>query len=210
MLGHGMDTTLPYDSKFDVEIEKIKSEVYSNRSIIRNLKRKHRKYLRHANEYISFKNIHIDFLLLDEIHKKIEFELFHEFNWDTIKTKNDVLWKEYLHSLFELVIFDHEKLSHASKLLFAKGMPERYNIIPPPKFESSQRVRAIQKLFDDLKHEHNRIAKNCLIDLDIRMCESTRMSMQIQCDALDIEKEIEESERENTFYSKLIDWSKEV
>jgi hypothetical protein len=33
--------------------------------------------------------------------------------------------------------------------------------------------------------------------------------MQIQCDALDIEKEIEESERENKFYEKLIEWSKE-
>jgi hypothetical protein len=210
MLGHGMNMTLPYDSKFNEEIEKIKLEIYANKSKMRNLKRKHRKYLRHANDYISFKNIHIDFLILDEIHKKLEFELFHEFNWDIIKTKDDVVWKEYFHSLFELVIFDHEVLSHTSKLLIAKDIPSRYNIIPTPTtFERSQKVREIQKLFDVLKCEHTSISRNCLADLEIRMCDSTRMSTKIECDALDIEKDIEDIERENKFYSSLIEWSKQ-
>lgn len=156
------------------------------------LQKKHNKYMKHTRNYIGFKNIHVDFLMVDMITDEIADELFVNFDWETIQTKDDIKWKEYFHALYDLVVFDHKAVGHASSLMLLRTIAINYEIIREPRYTpKSLQVEKIYVLFKKLKTEHLNILHFSIDNLFERLNESTRVLTQIQCDAHDIQQTIE-------------------
>ena len=158
---------------------------------IRALKKKHNKYMKHSRYYMSFANITVDYILIDMIVDDLTNELFVAFGWDHINTTHEIKWKEYFHALYDLVVFDHKAIGHASSIMLLRNIAINYEIVREPRCEKTPQIEKIYNLFKKLKTEHLNVIHFNLDNLFDCLNESVRISTQIQCDALIIQQQIE-------------------
>ena len=191
------------DQLFSVKLTK-KSHLEKMRKIRLDIGTTKSKAYKHAN----FRGVApVNYYMIDKLTQEISEQLFDIFTWDTIRTTVQTQWKEYFHSLYELLIIDRS--DHIGNLIAIKAIIGYHDILEPPSCEPGTNdtvIHNLKRLFTTLKTEQMNAAK-AVGDLTFQIREGVRHSIEIQTDLNDLHREIHILGEELRIFNEIIERS---
>lgn len=151
----------------------------------------------------------VNYYMIDKTVQEISEQLFDIFTWDTIRTTVQTQWKEYFHSMYELLVIDRS--DHFGNLIAIKAIIGYHDILEPPSCEPGVNdtvIHNLKRLFATLKMEQVNAAK-AVGDLTFQIREGVRHSIEIQTDLNNIHRELHILGEELRIFNEIIERSEE-
>jgi hypothetical protein len=182
-----------------------------NKQEINRLKNRIKKAKNKIHSISGLKTVDIDFDAIDSITIELSHELFDIFNWNIVRTKQHATWKEYFHSLYDLLVGDYDN-DHPSNVILAREIVRYHDtLVVPNELDYNDKmyphVSNINDLFNKLKREQIIISNN-LKKVKHVLIEVQGLSTDIQCRIIDYQTEMRKLEYENKLYNDILTWSK--
>jgi septal ring factor EnvC (AmiA/AmiB activator) len=193
------------DQVFDAGRNKMNNDYEINK-----LKNKIKKAKKKVHSMSGLKSINLDVYKIDKIVKQLTIELFEDFSWNKVRTKNHVDWKEYFHNLYDLIVADYDS-DHASNLIVARELVNYHNVINEPVImyyndKLYPVISSINNLFARLKTEQRKTADK-LSTMKEKLRSVHEQSTLIQYDIIEWQSLVRKLERENDVYNEICRWS---
>ena len=209
-----LSNTIPFDHSdpilndqlFESEMTKI-----SNEKTIQTLKNKIKRERNKLKSFMAFKRINnFSFKKIKILNNKISVELFENFGWKKITTKEQSAWKEYFHALYELLIFN-DGVDHTCTLILIKQVCEYHSILDVPRDIKIRDpcypiISTLKHYFELLKMEQVAMSESTG-DVKQKMNESLNLTIKIQGDIIRFQNEIRSLERDNKKFQHIFGWS---
>jgi len=191
------------------EIINLRIQKMNNDLEIDALRRDRKELIAKGKRFVNFKTLSDsqELVILNSIIKKISTKLFDEFNWKSIKSEDDIKWKEFFHGLYDLVIINDENMDKTTLLLVLQMVPNWYKILETPKCRLSHKALEILELFGELEHEQVMMAQRSLVGLPERMNECVRTITKLHIEAFRVAREIDKLKKQNEEIKKVLEWS---
>jgi hypothetical protein len=151
----------------------------------------------------------VNYYMIDKVVQEISEQLFDIFSWDTIRTTVQTQWKEYFHSMYELLVIDRS--DHIGNLIAIKAIIEYHDVLEPPSCEpgvNDTMIHNLKRLFATLKTEQMNAAR-AVGDLTFQIREGVRHSIEIQTDLNNIHRELHVLNDELKLFNEIIEKSEE-
>ena len=114
-----------------------------------------------ATKYVNFKSIPVvDYVELDKIIGELSTELFDNFTWVKVKTTSQAAWKQYFHSVYDLLV--PESSDHIGNNIISNEILNYHDVIPKPVkpiAPHDTNLHVINRLMNQLKQEQINIAR---------------------------------------------------
>jgi hypothetical protein len=140
-----------------------------------------KKSLAHKNA--NFRTMQsVNYYLIDKITADISTQLFDNFIWECIETPIQVAWKEYFHSLYELLVVD--RTDHVGNIIMTLEILKYHEVLDEPLCEPNPKdvvIFTLKRLFEDLKREQRKAAE-LIGDVRVQMNHALSMSVHVQLD----------------------------
>ena len=217
-LAHNCLLTLLKTQKCDTSEPVIMDQLYDvkkyymlNKQEINRLKNRIKKAKNKIHSISSMKTVNIDFDTSDTIVIELSHELFDIFNWNIIRTKQHATWKEYFHSLYDLLVGNYGN-DHPGNVILAREIVRYHDtLVVPDDLDYNDKmypqVSNINDLFNKLKCEQI-IISNSLKKVKHVLIEVQGLSTDIQRRIIDYQTEIRKFEYENKLYNDILTWAK--
>ena len=188
----------------------VKKYYMANKQEINRLKNRIKKAKNKIHSISSLKTVNIDFDTSDTIVIELSHELFDVFNWNIVRTKQHATWKEYFHSLYDLLVGDYGN-DHPGNVILAREIVRYHDtLVVPSDLDYNDKmypnVSNINDLFNKLKYEQI-IISNSLKKVKHVLIEVQGLSTDIQCRIIDYQTELRKLEYENKLYNDILKWS---
>ena len=151
----------------------------------------------------------VNYYMIDKTVQEISEQLFDIFTWDTVRTTGQTQWKEYFHSMYELLVIDRS--DHIGNLIAIKAIIGYHDVLEPPSCEPGVNdtvIHNLKRLFATLKMEQVNAAK-AVGDLTFQIREGVRHSIEIQTDLNNIHRELRMLGEELRIFNEIIERSEE-
>jgi hypothetical protein len=205
----------PYNDSNPVVIDQVydvQKYYTENKRQINVLRTRIKKAKNKVHSTSGLKTVELDFDNMETVIYELTHELFDVFNWNIVKTKKQAIWKEYFHSLYDLLVGDYDN-DHPSNVILAREIVRYHDVLKEPVIDYSDKmyphISNINDLFNKLKYEQVVISnnlKNVKHVLRDVQCELTDIQFRI----IEYQTEMRKLEHENNMYSQIIKWSKEI
>jgi hypothetical protein len=146
----------------------------------------------------------VQFYMIDKVAFEIADDLFDVFTWDTVKTPAQTQWKEYFHSLYELLVLDRN--DHIGNLIMIKALVGYHDVLEEPSCEPDVNdtvIHNLRRLFRTFKREQVLVSQN-IGDLHFHMKESVRIAMEVQLDMNAIHRELRQLYDEVRTFNEIL------
>ena len=205
----------PYDDSNPVMVDQLfdvdryhklnKRQINKLRTLIKKAKNR-------VHSMSGLKPIELDFDETETIVQELTHELFDVFNWNLVKTKKQATWKEYFHSLYDLLVGDYDN-DHPSNIILAREIVRYHDVLREPVTDYNDKmypyIASVNDLFNKLKLEQVDIS-NHLHNIKHVLRDIQNSSTGIQHKIVDFQIEMRKLEHENYMYSQILKWSKEI
>ena len=203
----------PYDDSNPVIIDQVYdvNKYYTeNKRQINKFRNLIKKAKNRVHSMSGLKPVELDFDNMDTFINELTHELFDVFNWNIVKTKKQAIWKEYFHSLYDLLVGDYDN-DHPSNIILAREIVRYHNVLNVPKeLDYSDKmyphIANINDLFNKLKSEQVEIS-NILKNVKHVLRDIQSSSTEIQYKIIEYQTETRKLEYENNVYSQILKWS---
>lgn len=202
----------PYDDSNPVMADQlfdVKSYHISNKRQINTLRSRIKKLKKKVHSMSSLRSIELDFDNIDIIISEFTHELFDVFSWNNVKTKNQVMWKEYFHNSYDLLVSDYDN-DHPSNIILAREIVRYHNVFDEPSIDYNDKmypcISEINDLLNKLKNEQVLIS-NSLKNIKHVLRNIQDVSTDIQYKIIEFQSEMRKLESENNLYSQILQWS---
>ena len=201
----------PYDDSNPVIIDQV-YDVYKyyteNKRQINVLRTRIKKAKNKVHSTSGLTTVELDFD--STITNELSHELFDVFNWNIIRTKQHATWKEYFHSLYDLLVGDYDN-DHPSNVILAREIVRYHDtLVVPDDLDYNDKmypqVSNINDLFNKLKREQIIISNN-LKKIKHVLIEVQGLSTDIQSRIIDYQTELRKLEYENKLYNDILKWA---
>lgn len=122
----------------------------------------------------------VNFYLIDKIVADISTQLFDNFIWECIDTPVQVAWKEYFHSLYELLVLD--RTDHIGNIIMTREIVSYHDVLQEPTCQPSPKdvvIFTLRGLFEDLKREQ-KVRSELIGDIRTHLTDAVRISTQVR------------------------------
>ena len=186
----------------------VKKYYMANKQEINRLRNRIKKAKNKIHSISGLKTVELDFD--STITNELSHELFDVFNWNIIRTKQHATWKEYFHSLYDLLVGDYDN-DHPSNVILAREIVRYHDtLVVPSELDYNDKmypqVSNINDLFNKLKCEQI-IISNSLKKVKHVLIEVQGLSTDIQCRIIDYQSELRKLEYENKLYNDILTWA---
>ena len=214
-LAHHCLLTLLKTQKCDTSEPVIMDQLYdvkkyymANKQEINRLRNRIKKAKNKIHSISGLKTVELDFD--STITNELSHELFDVFNWNIIRTKQHATWKEYFHSLYDLLVGDYDN-DHPSTVILAREIVRYHDtLVVPSELDYNDKmypqVSNINDLFNKLKREQIIISNN-LKKIKHVLIEVQGLSTDIQSRIIDYQTELRKLEYENKLYNDILKWA---
>ena len=145
-----------------------------------------------ARQIANFKKIpSVDYYSVDKVTTQLSVELFDIFTWNRVQTPTQAVWKEYFHSVYDLLV--PESSDHIGNLVMAVEIIKYHDVIPKPVEPIDVRdtnLHTIKRLINELKQEQVNIAR-LVGDLPFHIVSCNRQISDIQVDIVKKQRMVE-------------------
>jgi hypothetical protein len=173
---------------------------------IRKLRSKIGKTKTKAHEYSNFRNLpKVNYYMIDTACSDLSTELFDRFTWASIVTPSQAAWKEYFHSVYDLIVPDSN--DHIGKLIMMHATLKYHDIIPPPNDPIDPKdtcIHTIKRLLENFKREQVSACK-MMGDFDFQIKETVRHATAIQVDIIRMNRELKILSDEVHMFSEILE-----
>ena len=203
----------PYDDSNPVIIDQV-YDVYKyyteNKRQINVLRTRIKKAKNKVHSTSGLKIVELDLDNMDTVIHELTHELFDVFNWNMVKTKKQAIWKEYFHSLYDLLVGDYDN-DHPSNVILAREIVRYHDVLNvPDELDYNNKmyphIANINDLFNKLKYEQVVVSNN-LKNVKHVLRDIQSSSTDIQCRIIEYQTEMRKLEHENSMYSQILKWS---
>ena len=205
----------PYDDSNPVILDQVfdvKKYYKSNKRQINTLRSRIKKLKKKVHSMSNLRSIELDFDTLDTVVSEFTHELFDVFNWNTIKTKNQITWKEYFHDSYDLLVSDYDN-DHPSNIILAREIVRYHDVLNEPSIDYTDkmypRIAGLNNLLNKLKYEQV-VISNSLKNIKPILRNIQEVSTDIQYKIVEFQTEKRKLEDENNMYFQILEWSKEI
>jgi hypothetical protein len=171
---------------------------------VRKLRHELNQFKDKVRRYSNFKNIaKVNYTMIDKVTTSLSSELFDNLRWKDVKTASQAIWKEYFHSVYDLLVPDYS--DHIGNLIMANEIIKYHDVIDPPSIPidpKDTRIHVIKGLLDSLKREQLSVARG-LGDIKFQINETNRHTNEIQGDIIRIQREIKMLTDEMAIFSEI-------
>ena len=186
----------------------VKKYYMANKQEINRLRNRIKKAKNKIHSISGLKTVELDFD--STITNELSHELFDVFNWNIIRTKQHATWKEYFHSLYDLLVGDYDN-DHPSNVILAREIVRYHDtLVVPDDLDYNDKmypqVSNINDLFNKLKREQIIISNN-LKKIKHVLIEVQGLSTDIQSRIIDYQTELRKLEYENKLYNDILKWA---
>ena len=186
----------------------VKKYYMANKQEINRLRNRIKKAKNKIHSISGLKTVELDFD--STITNELSHELFDVFNWNIIRTKQHATWKEYFHSLYDLLVGDYDN-DHPSNVILAREIVRYHDtLVVPSELDYNDKmypqVSNINDLFNKLKREQIIISNN-LKKIKHVLIEVQGLSTDIQSRIIDYQTELRKLEYENKLYNDILKWA---
>jgi hypothetical protein len=182
----------------------------ANKTKINSLKHRVKKLMARVHATSGFKTISIEFKKSTRIVDCITHELFDTFSWNKVRTGPQASWKEYFHSMYELLV--HEEASdHASDVIIAYSIVKFHDVLKVPERIKCNDpmypvISSLSSLFAQLKAEQITLYKS-IENIKENIAEIQLKNTEIQHTIIALKMEQKELEEDNSKYMHIMKWS---
>lgn len=159
-----------------------------------------------AYKQANFRTISpVNYYIIDKVVQDISTQLFDNFIWECIDTPVQIAWKEYFHSLYELLVVDRS--DHIGNIIMIKEIIKYHDVLEEPSREPDQNdtvIFTLKRLFSDLKREQKASAQ-AVGDVTFQMNQSLRLSVEIQHDLHNIYHQLRRLGQEVTVFTQILE-----
>jgi len=136
-------------------------------------------------------------------------DLFDMFRRSMIKTELQAEWKEYFHSLYDLIVVDIERFDDLYLSIIFTEMYSYWNLLPvPKKLDQNDKlyplVSSIWGLFCNLRDEHFRLVNN---RLSRKIVDHFEKNIDTSKECCRISNQIQDNEKMLDIYREILQWS---
>ena len=186
----------------------VKKYYMANKQEINRLRNRIKKAKNKIHSISGLKTVELDFD--STITNELSHELFDVFNWNIIRTKQHATWKEYFHSLYDLLVGNYGN-DHPGNVILAREIVRYHDtLVVPDDLDYNDKmypqVSNINDLFNKLKREQIIISNN-LKKIKHVLIEVQGLSTDIQSRIIDYQTELRKLEYENKLYNDILKWA---
>jgi len=161
-----------------------------------------------SNSIKSFRP-HINVSKYNKIVEELSVELFDMFRKSLIRTELHAEWKEYFHSLYDLIVIETDIDDLYLNIIF-KEMYSYWNTFEQPKqLHQNDKlyplVSSIRELFEELEDEHFRLVDDSLQSKIVNHCNKNIEKSKEYCR---LNNQIQDNEKILDIYRDILQWSK--
>lgn len=203
----------PYDDSNPVILDQlfdVHKYYKSNKRQINTLRSRIKKLKKKVHSMSNLRTIELDFDTIDTVISEFSHELFDIFNWNTIKTKNQITWKEYFHDSYDLLVGDYDN-DHPSNIILAREIVRYHNVLNEPSIDYTDkmypRIARLNDLLNKLKYEQV-VIFNSLKNIKPILRNIQEVSTDIQYKIVEFQTEKRKLEDENNVYFQILEWAK--
>jgi len=177
---------------------------------INGLKTRIKKSKNKIHSVCGLKYVDLDLDNVYKMHELISNELFEQFTWNRVVTKQQASWKEYFHLLYDLIVVDYTA-DHAGNIMIARSVIKYHDtLVEPDRLSPSDNlypiVSSLRSLFGILKNEQVKMY-NRLKNIKTVIREVQEKTTRIQHEMLGLIRELEEAKADNEKYLRILRWS---
>jgi hypothetical protein len=206
-----IDTGAEYDDSdpivrnviFDISAAKNKISHQIIKDVLR-----HKEICKDIKSYKTKNPINVNKYMF--IVDRLSGRLFDDFSVDNVTSERQAEWKEYFHSLYELVVVDYSEIcDKTTQSIIINETYKYWNLLDKPKkLKPTNKLYAlvgsIQDLFEDLKVEHEKYTDQYFVDTIMDTCVN---NINKRKEAIRIKNAISEKEDILRIYEEILQWA---